>query len=275
MENKKAPKSIIRKEEKIRLATSIPSLKDKIKVDLDGELDTVYWYIRFNVPLDEKTVSHKSMDVTDTEGYIMRTDIHYNKEINRIVITPLDSYEQNRYYLLNISNKVRSAGGKQLRVPIHIMFKLMDNQISEYEILKSTVKVPKPKPRPANYGAKNTTARVYTFENDSTEDQLKYARIKFNPFLGIIGLVMAFASFFISAPVLTVGSAVIALGGILHIVLQIIKKELRSLVYYNLGAWYFNEERYKKAQKALNKASRLDPQNEMAEYAVSKIGFYV
>ena len=75
---------------RIRIATSDPKLKDKIQINLEGPIDNVYWYIRFNIPLDEESVNDKTMEVTDTEGYIMRTDISYQGKHNRIVISPLD-----------------------------------------------------------------------------------------------------------------------------------------------------------------------------------------
>jgi hypothetical protein len=192
----------MRGQNRIKIATSIPSLKDKTYIDLeDGRLDVVYWYIRFNIPLDPESVSNETMDVMDTEGYIMRTDIVYNSQNHKIVVSPFDTYEENIYYVLNISQNVKSARGQHLRSKIHIMFKLLDNEISEYKVLKENVKLPKPRPRPKDYDQKVLPKlKVYSFERNKTLNPnapLPYGKVDLNLLLAFFGIVLVIISFFL------------------------------------------------------------------------------
>ncbi len=272
--------------EHIKINTSIPSLKNKIKIDVEGPTERAYWYIRFNIPLDKASVNRDTMNVTDTDGYIMRTYISYDEDENLIVIVPLDSYEQNRYYFLNISKQVRSAKGQQLKHEIHILFKLIDNRISEFEILKRTAHVPKPRPRPANYDEMNsrnkgsTKSKVYAFEKNSSQrispsDVLPFAPMKINPLLGVVGLIAVLIAALLGIAPLTIGSIVLCFGGVGHLVFQLANRKLRSVISYNRGVMAFNSEKYSKANILFKKALSLDYENEMAEFGLNKVSFYL
>ncbi len=266
--------------ENIRVNTTIPSLKDKIKLDVDVPTDKVYWYIRFNTPLDKTSVSKDTMNVTDTEGYIMRTYISYDETENLIVIVPKDSYQQNRYYLLNISKEVRSEKGQGPKHEMHILFKLINNRISEFEVLKKNVKVPYPRPRPSDYDEKNTVFKVYTPESrelikSTSLDVLPFGEMKINIILGVLGLLLIIISVFVNIPVFTFVSIGICLFGVLHIFYQLSKKSLRSTITYNRGVMHFNSENYKKANILFKKALSIDEKNELAEFALSKSSFYI
>jgi hypothetical protein len=266
--------------DKIRIATSIPSLKNKVHTKLEGKTDVIYWYIRFNIPLDETTVSDKTMDVTDTEGYIMRTDIHYDEKTHMIVISPLDTYEQNRFYLLNISKKVCSARGQNLHSTIHILFKLLDNQISDYKILKQNVKIPKPKPRPADYDQRQAAKAIrpsvldQAYTETGPRDQMMPASFSINMLLGILGLLMVGISLYLDIPWLIIVSGVVCVAGLVHVYMQIRAPVLSSTLLFNRGVRLFNKQRYQAAEIAFRKASTANPDNELAKYGLYKAGLY-
>ncbi len=270
------------KNENIRISTSIPSLKGKIHVDINEPTERAYWYIRFNIPLNKSSVNRDTMNVTDTDGYIMRTYISYDENDNLIVIVPLDSYEQNRFYLLNISKQVQSAKGQNLKNEIHILFKLLDNRISQFEILKRTAKVPTPRPRPANYDQLNTKSKVYSFEKENTavserasNDVLPFAPMKINVLLGLAGLIAVLVSFQLNIQLLIIASIIACAAGLAHIVLQLSKREFRSALAYNRGVMCFNSEKYRKANILFKKSVSLNEENEFAEYALNKVSFYL
>ncbi len=264
---------------RIRLATSIPSLKDKIQIDLAPDSDDVFWYIRFNIPLDESSVSHKTMSVTDTAGYIMRTEISYNQASNMIVISPIDSYEQDIYYLLNISKKVRSAKGQHLRSKIHILFKLIGNQISEFKVLKSTVKVPLPRPRPKDYEQKVSRMKLYSFGDallkDVPQDKLPTTPISANLLPAVLGPLVIAANFFVKMPVLWLVGVGLCLLGAIWLGFALSRPKQRSVIFYNRGVRHFNKERYTKAHQCFKQALALDENNELAEFAYNKVSFYL
>ena len=264
---------------KIRVATSVPGLKDKLKIDLSGDLDSVYWYIRFNIPLDEKSVNEKTMEVTDTDGYIMRTDISYKTKDNRITISPLDTYEEDRYYLLKISRKVRSAKGQNLKTVISIVFKLYQGAISEYKILKKDVPVPPSKPRPKNYEEliKNRTPNFLDnySENVAKRTTMTPEPVSVKIWVGILGIIVALIGVFVTqSAVVAVTGALICAAGIAHISVQWRDRVFRAKIYYNRGVKYFNRMQYQSALRLFDKALSSDPANELAKYGKVRVGMY-
>lgn len=265
------------KNERIRLSTTIPGMKDKIQTNIIDDTDKIYWYIKFNTALNKASVTNKTMEVIDTDGYIMRTYIAYDTDRNVIVVSPIDSYIANKYYILSISTKVKSERGQHLKKEIHILFKLVNNKISKYEILKSTAKIPQSKPRPDDYD--DMMSKIYSFsndeENDIGKDILSYENIGINLLWALPGIALLLVSVFLGTLTLFIISAILCVIGVLSIAKQIANKQKRSVVYYNMGAFHFNKENYKKAEAKFIKAVSLDNNNEQAEYALTKVKFYL
>jgi len=263
---------------KIRLATSDPKLKDKIKIDLSGSIDAVYWYIRFNIPLDEASVNDNTMEVTDTEGYIMRTDISYQVKLNRIMISPLDSYEEQRYYLLKISKKVCSAKGQGLKTAISILFKLYQGSISEYKSLRGDVPVPSSKPRPGNYDELQKNRVPNDLDNyvvnRATHTPMKTESVGMNLMIGIIGMILAGVGIIMNEIYIIVGAVTICLGGVAHIYVQWRRRGFRSNIHYNKGVRFYNKMQYTAAKASFEKALEYDPTNELAKYGLVRVGLY-
>ena len=257
---------------KIRLATTDPRLKDKVSIELSGNVERVYWYIKFNIALDETTVTQRNMSVTDTEGYIMRTNMRYDSDENRIVVSPLESYIEGIYYLLNISKQVKSARGNPMKREIHILFKLQNGQISEYELLKSTVKAPKPVARPKNYEtmmAKKYSAK--SVDQKFSKDDLDYKELNINILLCILGILFMLVSFYLSNTILILTALLICIAGVVHVCVQAFKATFRAAIQYNLGVMHFNNGNYAKAAKRINKAAKITPRDEEIEFAQTKI----
>lgn len=270
-----------KEEEYIKLVTSTPLLKDKIHIDVKSSTDTIYWYIKFNIPLDETTVSEKTTGVTDTEGYILATEIKYSEKANRIRIKPLEPYEQNEYYILSISKAVRSTNLQNLKRDIHILFKLKNNIISEYKILPPNVSVPKPKKRPKSMERKAPKSKIYSFDKEikelsgAEEEKLPFASIIINPIIGAFGIILLIVSIVINNLIFTGISAIVTLAGILHIIKQVTGKKFRSNFIYNRGARCFKKEKYEKADRLFSKSLDINPENEYAEYAKNKVSYYL
>ena len=275
------------RENKIRVASSIQGMNAKIQTKIEDNSDMIYWRIKFNMELDERTVTKKHMNVTDTRGFLLKTDVRYDNKT--IILIPVDSYESNRYYLLNISKKVRAESGTKLKQQIHILFKLMNNQVSEFEVLKSSVKTPTPKKRPKDYEKKHmnpaymvknnpSASKVYSFDKtkvEASQDKLLSVPIKINVIIGIIGLLLSVLFIFLHMTLGLIVSLFIILAGVAHIIVQITNRRWRSVLAYNKGVRYFNQERYTIANAFFQKALMLDPENEIAEFATAKITFYL
>ncbi len=265
--------------EYIKLVTSSSSIKDKIHVDVKSSTDTIYWYIKFNIPLDETSVSEKTTNVTDAEGYLLSTEIKYSERSNRISIRPLEPYEQNEYYILSISKAVRSANFQNLKRDIHILFKLKNNVISEYRILPPNVTVPKPKKKPKSINKKDPKSKVYSFDINNSDpeqrDKLPFANIFINPAIGVVGILALIGSIIMNNIIFIGISACIILAGVFHIIKQVVSKKFRSNFIYNRGAKHFKKERYEKANNFFSRALELNPENEYAEYAKNKVFYYL
>ncbi len=269
-------------DKKIKLDASQRDLNDKFKNDIEDTEEKIYWYIKFSLPLDETSVSKKTMKVTDTKGYILKTDIIYNKSVELIVIETLEAYKEEEYYILHISRDVKAENLKNLKKDVHILFKIKGGEVSEFKELGENVVIPKPRYR-KKIKQKETKSRVYLFQRENksdllqniSPDKLPYANIKFNPFVVIAGVPLFLIGIFLNNQIIISIGAVIACLGFFHIILQVTKREFRSSLQYNLGVISFNKERYKKAQKRFRKSLDINNFNEFAEYALNKVSFFL
>ena len=62
---------------KIKLDASEKEINKKFKNEIENTEEKIYWYIKFSLPLNRESVSRKTMNVTDTKGYIFKTKIIY------------------------------------------------------------------------------------------------------------------------------------------------------------------------------------------------------
>lgn len=101
-----------------------PQLANKVKQNLKFKTGNFIWRVRFNIPLDPKTVNKDTMYVSNSQNQRLRTYIKYDPAKELIEIEPLEPYAENEYYHLVITTKVKSKGGQSLREPVQIKFKL-------------------------------------------------------------------------------------------------------------------------------------------------------
>ena len=278
-------------DERFRVATTNPKLKDKIKISIeDNQKSNIYWYIKFNVPLDKSSVTNKTMSVMDTDGYLMRTYIAYDPSRDVIVVSPMDSYIENKYYILGITTDVRSARGNHLKKDIHILFMLINNKVSKFHILKNTRGIPEQKPRPDNYDKMldpkrpNNPIKVSEplepgpsnrkDDNDYnlTGDSIKYKDIKLNTTVAVSGAIIAGVGFATNMPwMFFIGMFMFILG--FYIIFRRLH-DMRAKVFYNMGAYNFKKKKYYKALEYVQKSFDID-RNEMSRHALRTIKKYV
>ncbi len=99
-------------------------LENKVRQDLKFKTGNFLWKIKFNVPLDPKTVNNVNLYVTTVNLAPLKTAIRYNSLENEIEIEPLEPYAQDESYVLNITTKVTSLSGKPLKEPLQVQFKI-------------------------------------------------------------------------------------------------------------------------------------------------------
>ncbi len=265
-------------DKKIKLDASQKDINDKFKNEIENTEEKIYWYIKFSLPLDETSVSKKTMKVTDTNGYIFKTNIIYNKALELIVIETLEPYREEEYYILHISKEVRSENLKNLKKDVHILFKIKGGVVAEFKELGDNVVIPKPRKKPIQK-QRITKSKVYSFQKENEQniigDKLPFVSIKFNPFVAIIGVPLLLIGIFLKNLVLIALGTVLACLGFIHIIIQILNREFRSTVYYNLGVVNFNKEKFKKAEKRFKKSLMINSYNEFAEYAINKVSFFL
>lgn len=269
------------KDGKIKVDSSLKELNNKVITDIENKDEKIYWYIKFNQSLDEASVSNKTMQVTQSNGYLFNTKIIYNKHLELIVIEPLEKYKEGEYYILHVKKEVRSKNMKSLKNDVHILFKVHKGVVSEFKELPSYVKVPKPRKKPLSKRIK-TKSKVYLFQKHSNKklnldssSVLQYLPIKINPLVGIAGIALAIGGFLSKVSLLIIPGLITSFLGIIHLFKQINSFEFKSNFNYNLGVARFNKEKYKKAEISFKKALSFNTFNEHAEYALSKVSFYL
>jgi hypothetical protein len=99
-------------------------LENKIHQDMKFKTGNFIWKIKFNIPLDPKTVNNVNLYVTSMNLSPLKTAIRYNSLENEIEVEPLEPYAQNESYILNITTNVTSLGGKPLKEPLQVQFKI-------------------------------------------------------------------------------------------------------------------------------------------------------
>ena len=110
--------------EYLEIESASPGYEDKVKQDLKFKTGKFVWSIQFSIPLDPQTVNNMNLYVTTLNQVPLKTGIRYDAFSNSIEIEPLEPYAQNESYILNITTKVKSQGGKSLKAPIQVQFKL-------------------------------------------------------------------------------------------------------------------------------------------------------
>ena len=108
----------------IEIESVSSGFEKKIKQSLKFKTGNFIWKVKFNVPLNPQTVNNINLYVTTLSQTPLKTAIRYDTINNQIEIEPLEPYAQNESYILNITTKVKSKGGKALKSPVKIQFKL-------------------------------------------------------------------------------------------------------------------------------------------------------
>ena len=100
------------------------SVKNRVKQSLKFKTDSFVWRIKFTAPLKPSTVNNKNLYLTTINNTPLSTNIRYDSINNYIEIEPLEPYNKNESYLLNVSNRVESKMGQKLQNDITIQFKV-------------------------------------------------------------------------------------------------------------------------------------------------------
>ncbi len=95
-----------------------------------------------------------------------------------------------------------------------------------------------------------------------------------NPLFAIIGVAATVGAILINQTLgfVALGITIVLLGMLL---IKVFSKSTRAIIVYNAGVRDFNTQNYKAAKKKFNEAFLLDSQNEVIEYALSKVEYFV
>jgi hypothetical protein len=247
------------------------SIHDKIKAEIDPDADVVYWRIKFNLALDSSSVNDKNMKVIDTNSYILETEVSYEPETQMIVLSPVEAYEPDEYYILKITNKVRSEKGQRLKGEINILFKLQDGKISRFESVKPGMATAVPKPRPKDF---KLSPRAVTpqrrFTSAKVPDTLFILPFHINAYIGIMGFMIIVSGIFLEITLLVLTGLVVTCAGVAHLAVQLKDADKSSHLWYNIGAFFFNHKRYKLSAGFFEKALNRLPSSKAAQYALKQ-----
>ncbi|WP_455716348.1 Ig-like domain-containing protein [Anaerosporobacter sp.] len=108
----------------LEIETNSEDLQRKVREDIRFRTNKFVWKVKFNTPLNPKTVNNINLYVTNQSQMVIPSSIRYDASNNTIEIEPLEPYSTTETYTLNVTTKVQSKGGKYLRTPIKINFKM-------------------------------------------------------------------------------------------------------------------------------------------------------
>lgn len=108
----------------LNIESTSDEIKRKIRQDIPFRTNMFVWKVKFNTPLNPKTVNNVNLYVTTQNKTILRSSIHYDSLNNTIEVVPLEPYSTTETYTLNITTNVQSKGGKNLKAPIRLNFKM-------------------------------------------------------------------------------------------------------------------------------------------------------
>lgn len=104
---------------------SVPEgFENKVRQDLKFKTGKFVWIVKFNTPLDPASVNNINLYVTSVNLTPLKTSITYDANENSIQIEPLEAYAKDESYILHITTNVKSKGGKTLKKPIQLQFKV-------------------------------------------------------------------------------------------------------------------------------------------------------
>jgi len=104
------------------VSDSIPA--NLVRQDLKFKTGKFVWKVKFNIPLNPKTVNNVNLYVTAADQTPLKTSIRYDADNNMIEIEPLEAYAKEESYFLNITKNIESKGGQKLKKEIRIQFKV-------------------------------------------------------------------------------------------------------------------------------------------------------
>ncbi len=111
-------------EKYIEIESVSDEVREKVRQNLKFRTGKFLWKVKFNVPLDPKTVNNINLYVTTMNQTPLKTAIRYNSIENEIEVEPMEAYTPDESYVLNITQNVRSLGGKALKTPVQLQFKM-------------------------------------------------------------------------------------------------------------------------------------------------------
>ncbi|NLJ96624.1 MAG: hypothetical protein GX321_05680 [Clostridiales bacterium] len=108
----------------IKIESVTGGVQNRVKQNLKFKTGNFVWRIKFTAPLKASTINNKNLNVTTLNNTPLLTNIRYDTVGNYIEIEPLEPYNREESYLLNISSNVQSKRGQKLGNDISIQFKV-------------------------------------------------------------------------------------------------------------------------------------------------------
>lgn len=108
----------------INIESVSEEVQNKVRQTLKFRTGKFVWRVKFTAPLNPATVNNRNLYVTTLSQIPLKTHIRYDSINNYIEIEPLEPYAENESYILTITQKVRSQGGKNLKKEIQLQFSL-------------------------------------------------------------------------------------------------------------------------------------------------------
>ncbi|BCJ96858.1 hypothetical protein acsn021_44270 [Anaerocolumna cellulosilytica] len=108
----------------INIESVSEEVQNKVRQTLKFRTGKFVWRVKFTAPLNPATVNNRNLYVTTLAQIPLKTHIRYDSINNYIEIEPLEPYAEKESYILVITQKVKSRGGKNLKKEVQLQFSL-------------------------------------------------------------------------------------------------------------------------------------------------------
>lgn len=232
--------------------------------------DIFSWRIKFPEDVPLNIVPEDNFYITDRHNTLVDFEIHVERRTNSILVSPMDSYENDVYYFLHIKKfDLGSALNEKKLPPIHVGFKVNSDNSLDLIWLKGRFD-----PKTVMQNAIPVTEKKATSLKQEYLSKMDFMHntVLVYPILlaGILLSVLPQNETFSATATLGTG-IVIAVLSVIQVAIYFMGKKgkkIQSIDQYNIGIVNYNCGYYQNAETYFNKALSINPKNQRAEKAL-------
>ena len=242
----------------------------KVFNKLKRPIDIFSWRIKFPDDVPLKAVPEENFYITDRHNTLVDFELHIERRTNSVIVSPMDSYDNNVYYFLHIKKfDVGSALNSRKLPPIHVGFRVRNDNSLDLIWLKGRFD-----PKTVMQNAIPVVEKKATSLKQEYLNKMEFIHntILVYPILlaGIVLSLLPQNESFSEVAILGTAALIVALC-VAQLILYFLEKrgkKLQSVNQYNMGILSYNSGYYQNAEVHFDKSLTINPKNQSAEKAL-------